>query len=435
MLLPPQPLPRIMAAEDIIPTTKRNLEQYRAVYNAVAERITHTGLVDFGNVVQPLIDVENQIQGEMGVVAMLRYASLDPAAREASDQAVQLMHESHAEFVHREDFFRLVEAVRDKDERLLVEAKKYLDSLFLDFRRCGHGLLDADQIKSYLDTRNRIDSLRSRFNRNIRDDDSGLWFSLEELDGVPEQDVERFRKENQVQVQNQRTVRRFVPFQKAERAIILKYARNPATRKKMYVADAHTLAQNIDIFKEVITLRDRNARLLGYSSHAAFRLEKRVARSPAWVDNFLAELQERKKAYILANTTDYPQEYPDIMPPWDYEYYSRLALDELQVDHNRIAEYFPLQTTVSAMFGLYSAYLQLRFVPVSPDDMAGSTWHEDVEAWSVWDEREESNCDFIGYLYTDLLSRPRKYKGNQNVNLQCVSEKIKRRTEKVLRRD
>jgi metallopeptidase MepB len=130
-------------------------------------------------------------------------------------------------------------------------------------------------------------------------------------------------------------------------------------------------------------------------------------------------LQERKRAYLVKNT-DYPQEYPDTMPPWDYAYYTRLLLEDLQVEHTKISEYFPLQSTVSAMLEIFARILQLRFVPVPPEAIIGSQWHEDVEAWSVWDERVVSKGNFVGYLYADLLWRPNKHQGSQNVNLQCV---------------
>lgn len=93
----PQPLPRIISTEEIIPTTKRILEEYRAVRNAVSQSVTPSTAC-FKNVVQPLIDMENRSQGKLGIITILRYASPDQAAREASDEAVRLIGESEAEF-------------------------------------------------------------------------------------------------------------------------------------------------------------------------------------------------------------------------------------------------------------------------------------------------------------------------------------------------
>lgn len=426
---PPQALPRIIPAEEIIPTTNRILAERRTVHDDVAKKVPPSTAC-FENVLKPLIDVENRTQGELGVIAMLSYASPDQAAREASDEAVRLMDDLAAEFTSREDIYLAIKAVRDKAERLDSEAAKYLDSVWKDLVRCGHGVLDSDQIKHYLNVRNEIDMLRHKFNRNVREQAEGLWFSIEELDGLSEQDLSRFTDSTEPGKDGMRLAH----FRKAERDIIMKFARNPNTRKKMYVADTHELTRNVDLFKEIVVRRDRNARLLGYATHAAFRLEKRVAKTPEWVDHLLDSLEKvlvpqgeremqvllkRKKQY-LDESTGYPEAYSDIMPPWDYDFYSRLALEELHVNHTKISEYFPLQSTVSAMLEVFTSFLQLQFVPLSPESMIGSQWHKDVEAWSVWDERKASKGDFIGYLYADLLWRPNKYQGSQNVNIQYV---------------
>ncbi|RFU25411.1 hypothetical protein B7463_g10923, partial [Scytalidium lignicola] len=419
----PQALPQMIPSEQIIPTTKTILAEVRDVRNAVVKNATPSTAC-FANVIKPLIDIENRIQGRLGLIVMLRYASLDKATREASNEVVRLMGESESEFTAREDFYMLVKAVENKHDELDSEATKYLNCLLIDFMRCGHGVLDKDGVKHYLEKRNEIDKLRRKFNENIRDEDGGVWLSLEELDGVPGKDLSQFLEKEGM---------KFVHFRKTELDIIMKYARNPATRKKMYVADANKLVQNVDLFKEVLIQRDENARLLGYRSHAAFRLEKRVAKSSDWVENFLdnleavlipqgnLEMQELLgiKQRYLAENVDYPQEYPNTMPPWDYAYYTRLSLQDIQVDHAKISEYFPLQNTVLAMLEVFTSCLQLRFVPLSPELITGSRWHEDVEAWSVWDERESSKGEFIGYLYTDLLWRPNKHQGSQNVNIQC----------------
>lgn len=133
----------------------------------------------------------------------------------------------------------------------------------------------------------------------------------------------------------------------------------------------------------------------------------------------MQELTKRKRSYLETNKNP-SQENADIMHPWDYDYYARLAFDTFHVEHAKISEYFPLQTTISTMLEVFSSCLQLRFKPIPPERMIPSQWHEDVEAWSVWDERKAWKGEFVGYLYKDLLWRPNKHKGSQNINLQCV---------------
>lgn len=417
----------MLSTEEILPTAHKVLGRYRAVRNAVVHDVTLSEAC-FRNVIKPLIDVDDQNNGEIQVIAMLRYASPSQESREASEAAIKLFGESWSEFTAREDIFLLIKAVHDRGETLDFESAKYLDNLIKDFKRCGHGLLSGSQIEQYLKTRNQIDDLRQEYNRNIREEDDGIWFSLEDLHGVMEEDMARFGTD-----QGQQQLR-YVHFRHAEIDSILKFATKSSTREKMYIANAHRLPQNVDLFKRIILLRDQNARLLGYSSHASFRLEKRVAKTVEWVFNLfeglektllpkgrqeIQELLQLKKDYI-AQHGEKDESDMDTVTPWDYAFYTRLALDSLKVDHERISEYFPLQYSISAMLDIFASCLQLKFVPAPSELVSGSMWHKDVEAWCVWDEREASSGSFIGYLFMDLQWRPGKYKGSQNVNLQCV---------------
>ncbi|KAK7409289.1 hypothetical protein QQX98_008529 [Neonectria punicea] len=428
-IIPPHPLPRLISAEEVVRITKKILADVREVRDSVAKNVVPS-ITCFNNVVKPLINIDNRTQGDLQFMTMLCYASPDKASREASSEAVRLMSECDAEFTARKDLFTLIKVINDKGEPLDVEASKYLHKLMKDFSRCGHGTLDDGGIKRYLDGRNEIDNLRRQYNRNVREENGGIWCSLEELDGLSSQDISRFEEGTN----SDQEAMRFVHHRRANFESIMKYARSPLTRKRMYVSNAHKLPENLDLFNKVIRKGDENARLLGYASHASFRLESRVAKTADWVINFFSQLSdvllpqgesemqsllEMKKKY-LAENSDYPQDHPDTMPPWDFAFYSRIALEAFQVDHARISEYFPLSHTVPAMLDLFTSCMQIRFVPVLSEALDGSRWHEDVEAWSVWDDRKATKGEFVGYLYMDLLWRPNKYPGAQNVNLQCV---------------
>lgn len=181
---PPQPLPKVPPTEDIVPTTRTVLNELRAVWGWAAQSIAPSSMT-FEIAVQPLIDVENRNQGALGVVAMLRYASPDPAGRAASEEAVGLMTACASELTVRDDLCRIVKAVRDRREGLGPEASKYMDILLTDFTRCCHGRDAVEQVKQYLDRRNEIDGLQRDVKRNIRECDDGMWLPPEDLDGVP----------------------------------------------------------------------------------------------------------------------------------------------------------------------------------------------------------------------------------------------------------
>ncbi|KAF5631049.1 hypothetical protein F25303_9722 [Fusarium sp. NRRL 25303] len=424
----PQPLPRFISADQVLPTMKSIIDQYKAVREGIIQDV-NLQTATFGNIIQPLINIDNATQGDIGIIAMLRYASPDQASRQASEKACALTDEDQAAFTARSDFWRLIKAVKEgSDETTLhFEARKYLNKLFLEFEQFGHGTLQPDQIKQYLERRNRIDSMRREYNQRIREDSGGLWFSLDDLAGIPQHDIDRFERHSE----NHDIL--FVRFSVADSLAIYRNASKPATRKRMYICDANNLSQNAELFKQIVLERDLNARLLGYESHAAYRLKKRLMKSPGNVEEFLTDLEtkllargkqdmkslvELKKQCEAKDSTGEGLD-GDTMFPWDYWYYARMAQQSLNVNQERMAEYFPLQHVIKVMLEMFSEFLEIQFCLISPNQLQGSVWHQDVQAWAVWDNGGTSKGQFIGYLYMDLLSRDNKYKGNQNVNLQC----------------
>ncbi|KAK0385539.1 hypothetical protein NLU13_6719 [Sarocladium strictum] len=396
--VPPQPPPQLPAIEDIVPQTQRLLDRYDAVCDSIVHSVTPE-TATFENVLKPLIVVENETNGGLGVIAMLQYASPIPEVRRASEEAVALMGSCSSARRERRDMYRLVQAVHDRGERLGTEAQKYLDTEFKEYRRFGHGILSPTQIQEYSQRRDEIDELRRKFNRNVREEDGGLWFDVNDLVGIPEESLVQFQQRKGETGNDQR----FVRFGHNEMTIAMQYAAKASTRKKLFIAESFRLPQNDRIFKQIITLRDKNARMLGYANHAAFRLEKRVAKNVEWVEELLKNLEEaltptareeteqlcaikweylRHQGQTLLHPALCEQDLSkERLDPWDVKFYSRIASEQLQVNRKKIAEYFPLNHVKPAMLDIFASFLQLKFIPAQPELICQSKWHDDVEAW------------------------------------------------------
>jgi metallopeptidase MepB len=246
----------------------------------------------------------------------------------------------------------------------------------------------------------------------------------EELDGIPKVQLDSYPIGPDG--------KREVPVDGGGASTFMRYANNADVRKRMQEAHGMKVPQNAALFKQIIRLRDSRARAIGYKSHAAYRLPDRMVESTEWVDSLLdmltekllphgkaefEKLEKKKKAHLEAANI-HPGEVK--IESWDIAYYERLVEEEAAVDHKRIVEFFPLRRTVGAMLEVFASCLQLHFAPIPAEDLRGSTWSDDIEVWSVWDQRPEADGAFVGYLYADLLERPNKFKGNQCVNLQKV---------------
>jgi thimet oligopeptidase len=167
---------------------------------------------------------------------------------------------------------------------------------------------------------------------------------------------------------------------------------------------------NVALLEEAIAVRDELARLLGYQSWAGYVLEERMAKTPAAVRAFLADLREKVAGKLRDDLDDLTAEKrahigdPDArLELWDWRFYhNRLRKSRYAVDEFAVARYFPLDATLKGMFGIYERLFAVRFVPVEP----ANAWHPDVRAFAVEDA---DTGERRAYFYLDLFPRPDKF--------------------------
>ena len=112
---------------------------------------------------------------------------------------------------------------------------------------------------------------------------------------------------------------------------------------------------------------------------------------------------------------------------WDHRFYGRMMVEkEFSIDEQKIAEYFPLQSTIEGMLHIFEELFGFVFVELDAEartklsesgEGKDISWHEDVKIFSVWDDEGEGG-EFVGYLYLDLHPRPGKYSHAANFSLQ-----------------
>jgi len=409
----------------------------------------------FESVLKPQIEDENQASLSNRVLGFYQYVSADSELRNASTEAEKILDEFAIECSMREDVFRLVDAVyknsglseileKDKDrvidEALAksvgfddIESARLLHKERKSYIKNGLGLPEGPQRDRFKEIKKRLSQIQIEFQKNLNEENGGLWFTPEELDGVPQDVLDTLEKGTG---ENEGKLR--LTFKYPDLFPTLKFAKNPETRKKVFIANENKCNQNVPLFKEAILLRDEAARLLGYPDHASFRIEDKMAKTPQAVLDFLNDLKTRlapggvkerehllelKKKDHEARGLPFDGNYY----LWDHRFYDRMMVEqEYSIDENAIAEYFPLKSTVAGMLRIFEELFGLVFVELTPEDRKRISptgkaediaWHEDVIIFSVWDDDTEGN-GFVGYLYLDLHPRPGKYGHAANFNLQ-----------------
>ena len=429
---PPQAPPTFTATpQSVVADAERIIKTSRGVQDQVVGSVQAENAT-FANVLGPLAQDENVMALEAHILGFYQAVSIDQKLRDASSKAEELMDEFFIESAMREDIFKLVDAALKKNESLEPESRRLLEREHKDFIRNGLGLPDGPQRARFKEIKKRLSQLSIEFQKNLNEENGGIWFTPEQLDGVPEDVLSGLKKG-----EGENVGKIWLTFKYPDLFPTMKYATNAETRRQVMIANENKCNQNVPLFREAIILRDEAARLLGYPNHAAFRIEDKMAKTPETVDKFLGDLRARLTAGGKSEINTLMEFKKSLDPKsdgkyylWDHRFYDRLMLErDFSLDQQLIAEYFPLQTTIQGMLKIFEELFGLEFVEVIGEDRAAIAptgqgndivWHEDVQVFSVWNDEGEGS-GFVGYLYLDLFPREGKYGHAANFNLQPVS--------------
>ncbi|KAJ5080906.1 hypothetical protein N7456_013616 [Penicillium angulare] len=426
---PPQAPPVFTATpQSLVADAERLIKVSRDVQDKIVAAIK-PDTAAFDSVVRPLSQNDNVMALEAHILGFYQAVSTDQKLRDASSKAEELMDEFSIESVMREDVFTLFDAVLKKNEDLDPESRRLLEKEHKEFVRNGLGIPAGPQRARFKEIKMRLSQLSIEFQKNLNEENGGIWFTPEQLDGVPE-DVTSGLKRGE----GENAGKLWMTFKYPDLFPTMKYATNTEVRKQMMVSNENKCNQNVPLFREAIILRDEAARLLGYPNHAAFRIEDKMAKTPETVDTFLGDLRKRltaggqKEIQTLLNLKkEHDPNADGRYYLWDHRFYDRLMLErDYSLDQQLIAEYFPLQTTIQGMLKIFEELFGLEFVEIVGEDRAAVAptgkgndivWHEDVQVFSVWNDEGEGS-GFVGYLYLDLFPREGKYGHAANFNLQ-----------------
>ncbi|MFT2008974.1 M3 family metallopeptidase [Pontibacter sp. 13R65] len=167
---------------------------------------------------------------------------------------------------------------------------------------------------------------------------------------------------------------------------------------------------NNAIISEILQLRAERAKLLGYQTHAHWRLENTMAKTPeravelmeaVWTPAITRVREEVADMQALAK-----KEGANIkIEPWDYRYYAeKVRKARYDLDQNEVKEYLQLEKLREGMFWVAGELFDFNFTPVNNVPV----YHEDVRVWEV---KNKTTGQHIGLWYFDPYARTGKRSG------------------------
>lgn len=409
--------------EDILKIAKELIQKEKDINDYLASVENPT----YDNVLKPFAKYVNEYSFIENQICFYQSVSTDKALRDASTDAEQLLEENSIEQSLRIDVFKvfkkLYEAHKNNElEDIDDESKRYLEKTYRYYTRSGLDLPEEKREK-VKELRKEMSTLSVQFSKNMNEEKEFVLFTLQELEGVPEEVINQFEK-----IEEGGVTKYKMTFKYPDLFPVLKYAKNQATRRSAYISNQNKCPENALILEKIVQIRYQLAKILGYDTYASYVIEEKMAKTQKNVMDFLLDLKEKltplgKKELenmLQFKNNDFKERgllEQDTYYAWDANYYNeRLLEKEYKVDHTAISEYFPMDSTIEKMLGFYETLFDIKFVK-NEVKKEGRTWHEDVKQFAVFKDISKESPVFVGWIYLDLHPREGKYGHAANFGL------------------
>ncbi len=400
-----------IAPEHFLPA----FEQAFADHSAEITAITHDPATpDFANTVTALERSGKLLSKVSAVFYDLVSANSNPALLEIDKEVSLRMARHWNPIMMNAVLFGRIALLHDNCATLGLtsEQTRLLERTYTRFHRAGAGLNEAAKMRM-AEINERLAHLGTAFSHHLLGDEQEWFLELGEadLDGLSESFVAAAKAAAEERGMPGKTVmtlsRSFVdPF--------LRTAGRRDLREKVFKAfvargDNGNANDNNEIIVEILSLREESAKLLGFATFAAYRLEDSMAKTPEAVRGLLERVWKPARARALADRDDLQalvaQEGGNFaLAPWDWRYYAeKLRQVRANFDDAAIKPYLSLDHMIEAAFDCATRLFGVTFN--ERKDIA--VWHPDVRVWEVKDSAGKHQALFYG----DYFARPSKRSG------------------------
>lgn len=394
-----------LSADQIKDLAEQIIHKSRSTLDTLGSKVAEFPTWD--NTVQPFLNEYQSFFSEYSNCYFMGYVSDNKEIRDASVEANKMLDAYSIEKSTRKDMYLMIKNYVEKNpNEVLDDEQKYvLKKILKEFERVGLQLAD-DKQEELKSIKKEMSELCIKFQQNLNEDNTFLTFTRDELDGMKDDFIDNLKRDGDKYI---------VSLKYPEMYPVLKKCRNEETRKKISIARGkQCMVENVPIIERIVELRAQEASLLSFDSHAHYVLDVNMSKTPEVVFKFLSSLTEKLEDGLnsdIRNLLSLKKKekeslglsFDGILHSYDTNYYSEMdILENYQVDHDLISEYFPMEHITSTILDIYQEILSLNFKLTENPHV----WHPDVTQYSVYDK--DTN-EFIGHFYLDLYPRDGKY--------------------------
>ena len=361
-----------------------------------------------------VLDVATERLGRAwGAVHHLTAVADTPELRAAYNEQLPAVTEFHTRLGADERLYAKYKRIANSPAAAALSAprRQALSNAMRDFVLSGAELKGADRDR-YAQIQDRLAALSQTYSEHVLDATDGfaLYVDEAELAGVPADVVAAARAAAEADGKPGHKITLHFP----SYFPVMQYGSNRALREKLYVAYVTRASEagpaaldNSAVMRELLDLRQEEAKLLGYASFAEVSLVPKMADSPQQVTSFLRDLAQRARPYAerdLAELRAFARSELglDELQAWDFPYASeKLKESRYAFSDQEVKPYF---TETKVLDGLFRIIETLFEVSIRAD--SAPVWHPGVRFFRI-----ERQGELVGQFYLDPYARPGKRPG------------------------
>lgn len=414
------PLFERISAEHFPEAFDRSIEAYR---QDIREIIAQTVCPSFENMIEVLELSGRQLDRVCAIFFNLAAADTNDQLQEIErDITPRLAKLSSEIYLNPVLFQRVNQLYEDRLSSTFTDEQiRVLERYHTRFVRAGARLGQSEKARM-AEITERLAKLATRFAQNVLADENAFQLVLEDGDdlaGLPEflrSAAAATAEELSLSGQHVITLARssIEPF--------LQFSERRDLREKAFTAWTNRGAtggetDNRELITEMLALRHEQAKLLGFQTFAAFKVDDMMAKTPGAVRKLLDDVwspareqaqkeRDALQAMIRSEGANFE------LAPWDWRYYSeKLRKAEHDLDETEIKPYFQLDQIIAAAFETAHRLFGLTFQPRHDVPV----YHPDVRVWEVIGRSGQH----VGLFLGDYFARPSKRSGAWMSSFRC----------------
>jgi peptidyl-dipeptidase Dcp len=318
--------------------------------------------------------------------------------------------------MNRQLFQRVEKLWQTKESLGLTEEQsEVLKQRYESFLRAGARLSDQDQAR-IRSLNEQLSKLETKFEENllaVAKERAIVVDTEKELDGLTAAEIAAAAQAAKARGLDGKYLLQIL---NTTRVPVLTSLNNRALRQRVWEASAYRGLgreggiDNRGLVLEIAQLRAERAKVLGYESHAAYKLQNQMAKTPAAARKMLTDLVPGVVERVKQEAGDLEAMIKQCgekheLAPWDWEYYAeKVRKARFEIDEAAVRPYFELDSvlkngvffTMNKLYGI--TFRERKDLPV---------YHPDVRVFDVLD-RDGSQ---IGLFYADYFKRDTKRGG------------------------